>query len=86
MNAQSLKYVHTKFGKAVFESLRETAADGGTEGGREGGTDGRTRDGPRSSSHSCSQLRLGTQKRQGKRPWIEEDRQVGPRMIVRRNE
>ena len=66
MNAQTLKHVHTKFGKAMFESLRDTAADGrregGTEGQRDGGTEGRTRDGPRSSSHSCSQLRLGTQK------------------------
>ena len=32
MNAQSPKYVHTKFGKAMFESLCDTAADGGTEG------------------------------------------------------
>ena len=58
MNAQTLKHVHTKFEKAMFDSLRDTAADGGREAER----DGRTRDGPRSSSHSCSQLRLGTQK------------------------
>ena len=42
MNAQSLKHVHTKFCKAMFESFRDPAADGGTEGGTEGGREGRT--------------------------------------------